>query len=66
MMMVDSATVRLRASSRSTGVLAMGEIARKAALEISSRKSTMIGSKEMPFSYKAMSALWQKEARGWK
>jgi len=66
MMMVDSATVRLRASSRSTGILAMGQTARKAALEASSRRSTMMGSNGMRFSYKAMSALWQKEARGWK
>ena len=66
MMMVDSATVRLRASSRSTGILAMGQTARKAAREASSRKSTIIRSKAMRFSYKAMSALWQKDASGWK
>jgi hypothetical protein len=65
-MMVDSATVHLRPSSRSTGILAMGHTSRKAALEASSPKSTMIGSKAMRFSYKAMSALWQNDARGWK
>jgi hypothetical protein len=34
-------------SSRSTGISAMGQTARKAACEASSRKSTMIGSKGM-------------------
>jgi hypothetical protein len=66
MMMVDSATVRLRASSRSTGILAMGQTARKAARDASSPRSTMMGSNGMRFSYKAMSALWQKDASGWK
>jgi hypothetical protein len=56
-MMVDSATVRSRASSRSTGILAMGQTARKAALDLSSARSTTTGSNGMPFSYKAMSAL---------
>jgi hypothetical protein len=42
------------------------QIARKAALEASSRRSTMIGSNGTRFSYKAMSALWQKDASGWK
>ena len=66
MMIVDSATVRLRASSRSTGILAMGQTARKAAREASSPRSTMMGSNGMRFSYKAMSALWQNDASGWK
>ena len=61
MMMVDSATVQLRASSRSTGILAMGQTARNAAREASSPRSTMIGSNGMRFSYKAMSALWRRK-----
>jgi hypothetical protein len=57
MTMVDSATVRSRASSRSTGILASGQTARKAELEASSARSTITGSNGMPFSYKAISAL---------
>ena len=64
--MVDSATVRSRASSRSTGILARGQTAWKAALEVASARSTITGSNGIAFSYKAISALWQKEASGWK
>jgi hypothetical protein len=66
MTMVDSATVQSRASSRRTGILAIGHTARNALRDRSSPGSTRIGSKAMPPSYKAMSALWQKEASGWK
>jgi hypothetical protein len=44
----------------------MGQTARKAARDASSPRSTMMGSNGMRFSYKAMSALWQKDASGWK
>jgi hypothetical protein len=44
----------------------MGQTARKAALDASSRRSTMIGANGMRFFYKAMRALWQKDARGWR
>jgi hypothetical protein len=44
----------------------MGQSARKAALDASSIRSTITGSKRIPFSYTAMSALWQKDASGWK
>jgi hypothetical protein len=66
MMMVDSATMWLRASSRRTGILAMGQTALNAALDCSSSRSTMTGSNGMPPSYKAMSAFWQNDASGWK
>ena len=65
MTMVDSATVRSRASSRSTGILAIGQTAWNAARDAASPRSTMIGSNGMPFSYNAMSALWQNDASGW-
>jgi hypothetical protein len=66
MTMVDSATVRFLVSSRRTGILAMGQTARNAARDASSPRSTMIGSNGMSFSYRAMSALWQNDASGWK
>jgi hypothetical protein len=63
---LDSATVRSRASSRRTGILAIGQTFLKAVFDASSARSTTIGSNGMPFSYNAMSALWQKDASGWK
>jgi hypothetical protein len=50
MMTVASATVRSLVSSRRTGILAIGQTARKAALEASSARSTTTGSNGMSFS----------------
>ena len=66
MMMLDSGMSRSLASSRSTGNLPIGQSRRNAARDASSERSTIRGSKGVPFSYKAMSAFWQKDERGWK
>jgi hypothetical protein len=66
MMMLDSGTVRSLASSRSTGNLPIGQIFLKAAADSSLNRSTMTGSNGVPFSYRAVSAFWQKDDSGWK
>lgn len=66
MMMLDSGMVRSRVASRSTGNLPSGEMARKAARELSSARSTMCGSNGVSFSYSAMSTFQQYDARGWR
>ena len=44
----------------------MGQTARKAALDVSSDRSTITGSNGTSFSKNAISAFWQKDASGWK
>src|SRR5215831_7078243 len=66
MMMVDSGTVRSRASSRSTGILPIGHIALKAAALLLFIRSTICDSNGVSFSYSAISTLWQYDASGWK
>jgi hypothetical protein len=50
MMILDSGMVRPLASSRSTGILPMGQIFRNSAREVSSARSTMRGSNGVSFS----------------
>lgn len=62
---VVSGKVRSRPSSRRTGNLPSGHRARKRALESLSMRFTISPAKGVPFSYSAMSTLWQKDASGW-
>ena len=64
MMTVDSGTVSFRASSRSTGNLPIGQSFNSAARSVSLARSTILGVNGVPFSYSAISTLWQYEAKG--
>src|SRR6185312_5231368 len=64
MMMLDSGTVRSRASSRSTGKRRIGQTLRKSSREASSSSRTTRGSNGVSFSYSAISTLWQNEDSG--
>src|ERR1043165_6121766 len=66
MMTVDSATVSPRAASHSTGNFPIGHSLRSAARSPSSIRLTMFGVNGVPFSYSAISALWQNDESGWK
>ena len=66
MMMLNSGTVSPRASSCSTGNLPTGHSARNASRCSASPRSTSFGVNGVPFSYKAISTLWQNEESGWK
>ena len=62
---LDSGTVSPRASSRSTGNFPIGQSLRNAARSASSIRLTICGANGVPFSYSAISALWQNDASGW-
>src|ERR1043165_5783008 len=66
MMTLDSGTVSAHASSRSTGNFPIGQSLRSAVRSPSSIRLTMLGVNGVPFSYSAISALWQNEESGWK
>src|ERR1041384_5023880 len=66
MMTLDSGMVSPRASSRSTGNFPIGQSLRSAVRSPSSIRLTMFGVNAVPFSYSAISALWQNEESGWK
>jgi hypothetical protein len=61
---VDSGTVSLRVSSRSTGNLPIGHSFNSAARSVSLARSTILGVNGVSFSYSAISTLWQYEANG--
>src|SRR5258708_3157350 len=66
MMMLDSGIVCSRVSSRSTGNLPIGHSFNSAARSAALPRSTMFGVNGVSFSYKAISAFQQNDAKGWK
>ena len=66
MMVLDSGTVWSRAASRSTGNLPIGDSFNSAARSAVLPRSTMFGANGVSFSYKAINAFQQNDAKGWK
>ena len=64
MMTLVSGIIRLRASSRSTGILPIGQSFRYPRAPVRSSQSTICGSNGVSFSYSAISTFWQNDDSG--